>query len=518
MFEKYFKYPVLILYTIVLMSLFYTEYSNRLTQLPAGCDEFGYMNIAKAFSQGTLFKDHAERPFDKGLLEYLRHSSFDYGSYEYLICPHAYYLHKGMFRITNLYPPGTGMVLSVLPFDKRKTASPAVFALLLVFFLIFAFTIKSGKLSFLAINMTAVVAVIAFMSSCFSRGFTNYDTVNSVAPSFGILLAAGYLLDKKPGIAIALLGTSVLFRIANIIFIVPFMFIYLGKGISLAGYFSKDTMIKAIKAVGLFLAGGAGLYFLYVWARFGNPFSPTYPYAASEAASGLALFKNIPEGLSYYISFRGRWFMSHVLILVLMAWMGIFKKMPVKWIIIALIISLYNICFYLIHPNRTDYYLYGSAMIIGGILLTYVEAYLRNTLKAGRIVNYAGIMVIGGAALFSALRFPRQDFRQQFNDQIRAYNDCFSGYDVVWANDRSGTVEYATGKAAFRYQWAAGADNTRKAVMSWLYEHGYRQAIWESDLEKGFLDTVDVEAELKSISIDYTVKKCLDFGTVIEVR
>lgn len=516
MVERYLKFPALIFYTIVLMLLFYTGYFNRLVKLPDGCDEFGYLNIAKAISQGSLFKDHAERPFDKGLIGYLRQSPYPYESYEFLICPHAYFLNAKKFKITNTYPPGTGILLSPLPFDTRKTAFSAVCALLIVLFLIFAFKARAGKLSFFNINMIAVITFVAFMSNYFPHGFSNYDWVNSYAPTFGMLLAAGYLLDKRPGMSIALLGTSTVFRIANVIILVPFLLIYLGRGFHLGEYFSKETLLRAAKAIVFYFVGGFGLYLLYVWVLLGNPFSPTYSYANSEAAAGFSLLKNIPQNIGYYFGFHDRWLLFHVFIFGCMALMGIFKKMPVKWIIIAMVIALFNCGFYFVHLNKIDYYLYASAMIIAGIFLNYAEEYIRNTVRFRRIINYAGAGIILAAVVFSILRFPRQDLKQQFNDQIKAYNNCFSGYDVVWAELRSGTVEYATGKAAFRFEW--GPQNVRKNVLSWLHTHGYRQAIWVSDLNKSFLDTVNVEKELKNIPVDYAVKTCPDFGTIIEVR
>src|SRR5512136_1078903 len=91
MVEKYLKYPVLVLYATAIVCAFYVRYSGFHLKLPDGCDEFGYLNIAKAASEGKLFKDHAERPFDKGMLEYLKRSPHEYSSYEYMICPHAYY-------------------------------------------------------------------------------------------------------------------------------------------------------------------------------------------------------------------------------------------------------------------------------------------------------------------------------------------------------------------------------------------------------------------------------------------
>jgi len=363
-----------------------------------------------------------------------------------------------------------------------------------------------------------LLAFAAFLSDFFPRGFGCYKWVNSQAPTLGILLAAGYLLDRKPGLSIALVGTSALFRYVNVILFVPFLFIYLWRGFRIGNYLSKETIVRLVKAAVFLLAGGLVFYYLYLWGLLGSPFLQTYPddYVKLTLVSPI---NEIPGNIRFHVNFSNPWYLFHSGILGLMVFMGLFKKMPVKWIVVSLAIALFNYCYFFIHrilgPTEQRY-VYASGMIIAGIFLRYAEEYLHGTARLRRIINGAGVLLVLAAIVFSAVRFPRQDRHKLFYDQIKAYNDCFSGYDVVWSELRSGTVEYATGKAAFRFQW--GPRKTRDEVMSWLHEHGYRQAIWVSDMEKGFLDTVDVEKELKSIPVDYTVKTCPAFGTVIEVR
>ncbi|MGA2508520.1 MAG: hypothetical protein ABSF80_13715 [Chitinispirillaceae bacterium] len=510
MVGKNLKYPVLVLYTTALMLFFYTGYFNRLLLLPQGCDEFGYLNMAKAVSQGNLFKDHVRRPFDRELIEYLKQSPHRCESAAHLICPPAYWFDTKKIKVINQYPPGTGILLSPLPLDSRKTAFPAVVALLLVFFLFLAFKTKSGGITFFNINAIAIIAFLVFMASYFPHGFDNFSGVNSYAPTFGMLLAAGYLLDKRPWMSIALLGMSTIFRIANVIIFVPFLFVYLGRDFNLAGYFSKETLLRTLKAMALLLAGGLGLYFLYVWILLGNPLSPTY----SEVDQQFALLKDIPGNISYYLGFFNRWFVFHIVVLGLMACMGIVKKMPVRWIIISTAIALFNYCFYFVHRVKIEYYTYASGVIIAGIFLYYAEEYIRNT-KFRRMINYAGVTIFLAAVVCSILWFPRQNSQQLFNTQIKEYNDCFSMYDVVWAEHGGGTMQFATGKAAFRMPW--GPEDTRKEILLWLHVHGYRQAIWMSDFHVEAFRNI-VKKELKDIPLDYTEKTSPVFGTIFEIQ
>jgi hypothetical protein len=270
--------------------------------------------------------------------------------------------------------------------------------------------------------------------------------------------------------------------------------------------------------VAFLLAGGLVFYYLYVWGLLGDPFLQTYPEDYLKLTL-MSPINEIPGNIRFHVDFTNKWFLFHGGILGMMTCMWLFKKMPLKWIVVSLVIMLFNYGYFFVHrilgPTEARY-VFASGMIMAGIVLRYAEEYLHSTARLRTIINCAGVLLVLAAIVFSAVKFPRQDMHKLFYDQIKAYNDCFSGYDVVWSELRSGTVEYATGKAGFRYQW--GPKDTRKTVMSWLSEHGYRQAIWVSDLGKGFLDTVDVEAELKSIPADYTVKNCPGFGTVIDVR
>ena len=74
MYERYLKYPLLVLYGAAIVLAFHTRFSSNHIKLPQGCDEFGYLNMAKAASKGILFENHAARPFDGGLLAYLKQS------------------------------------------------------------------------------------------------------------------------------------------------------------------------------------------------------------------------------------------------------------------------------------------------------------------------------------------------------------------------------------------------------------------------------------------------------------
>jgi hypothetical protein len=490
------KYPIILLYGVFLILPFFVRYYGSHLELPKGCDEFGYLNMAQAISQGRLFKSHTERPFDKNLIPYLQSSSYDYKDYLHIICPHAHHLDSHSYKIINQYPPGTSLLLSFLPIDQRKPASPIIFAFLLVFFLMLAHKVKYHEISFFHVHLVSVIVLIFFVSPPFKQQFS---TVNSVAPTFGLLLAAGYLLNTHPRLSIALLGMSTLFRISNVILIIPFFFIYFARR-ALKTNFLRESLVTAIKTLLLFLAGGLGLYLVYAWRLLGNPFFSTYSYFDQNFTH----LKDIPGNVSYYLSMHSQWFILHALILGVIILMALLKKIPKESLIFACMITLMNYCFYLTHRVRIAYYPYASAIILSGFLLNHLEDIAHNKLWRN-MIHCLGFAIVLSAIVFTFLKFPAQNAARSFDNQIRMYRNCFSEYDVIWAGERSGTIEYATGKASFRYEW--GPPQVRKDITRWLKTNGYRQAIWTADL-----------ANESTIAVEGDLKDCPGLGTVIEIH
>jgi hypothetical protein len=512
---------VIALYVSVVTVFFYAGYYDRHLKLPEGYDEFGYLHMAKATARGVHFGSHADRPFDRELIAYLKKSSFPFESYAYTICPHAYHLKKN--KVINQYPPGTGIILSLLPFKTRKTSSPALFAFIIMLFLLPAFMIKRGTLSFTALNMVVLMMFAVFLSGCFNRSFPTFSTVNSLAPTFGMLFAAGYVLDKRPMLSFVLLGTSSIFRIANALLFLPFLAIYLHKdGLRVKDYCSFHNLMKSLKALGGMFVGGTGIYVLYTWILIGSPFSTTYP----DFDGRFALWRDIPVNIAYYIGTR--WFLLHVTVLAAVAIMGMIRIIPRKWVVFSFSAAAYNYSFYFVHMVREGYYAYATGVVIVGIMVNFAEDYIDN--KAGRkkTIITAGSAAIVAMALFSIMKYPQQDVHRIMREQVQAYEKCFSDYDVIWAGNRGGTVEYASGNAAFRFDFGTpgmrkqipswGPKNHRKNIMQWLHGRGYRQAIWVSDLENTNTALQSrVEKELQEISLSYKVKMSPSLGTIIDI-
>lgn len=481
----------------------YKTFVHRHLDLPVGCDEFGYLYLARGISQGNPFVSPTARPFDPGLIEALKESTFPVKAYMHVICPHAYHLDPGRFKIINQYPPGTPLLLSLLPRDSAKALAPPVFAVFILLTLLLAFGLAEGRLTVFEVGLAVVVTAMLLALNPFRSSFFQ---VNSITPTFGLLIGAGFLLNRKPHLSLLLLSLTTVFRIVNVLLLAPFLIMYLWHR-KPDRVFSKDMVLRAVKGASLCVAGGLWIYIAYAWILLGNPLRSTYSFLDQALT-----LSGAPANAAFYFSFRQPWFVWQVALLVLIAILSWIWKWPRRWVVFSAALIAVNSIFFVFHKVRIDYYPYAAVLILFGLALWPAAQKIKET-RFVRLVPAAGLVVLLAAVVFLARGFPRQDYRRLFHEQTQAYADGFSSYDVVWAELRSGTLEYATGKAGFRYMW--GSDRMRKAVMDWLRAHHYRQALWVSDLT---LSRESLEQTLTRFRLDYSVKQCPGLGTIIEIN
>ena len=471
-------------------------------ELPTGCDEFGYVYLARGIAEGRPFDTPAQRPFDRGLLGVVKGSLFGLQSYMELICPHAYHLDPHALKVVNQYPPGTSLLLSLLPSDQAKRLAPTVFAVVILLTLVLGLALQECRVTFFDVNLALVVMMLLLSLDPF-RG--SFGPVNSIAPTFGLLIAAGYLLPRKPGLSLVLLGSTTVFRIVNALLLLPFLVVFVLAD-PLWPRVSGGTVRRALRGTLAFFAGGLWVYGAYVWLLLGNPLRLTYSYR--DQASTLEGF---PSNAAFYLGFHQPWFGLHVVLLTLVALFVAVERIPRRWMLLSAAVAVVNYLFFLFHEVRIDYYPYASAMVLFGLALQPIAREMRRP-RLAWAVPAAGVLVLLILAGSTAGGPPVEDLRRAHLDKIRTYVDCWSRYDVVWADWRSGTVEYATGKAGFRYGW--GHPGARKVVLKWLRAQGYRQAIWVADLP---VSQESIEEELVRLRIGYAVTPCRELGVVIDI-
>lgn len=477
------------------------QFSRHDHQLPRGCDEFGYLNMAKAISEGTTFTDHTQRPFIKDLLADLKRTFPNADDYRWMVAPHAYHVSPKLDKIINQYPPGVGLMLALVPLEYRRLAYPVVSVLIGFLILLLAGCLDTGRCNYLTVALLPLIAVILFFIQPM-RG--ELQRVGSLAPTFGFLIGAGWLLPRKPFWSLALLSASTIFRIPNALLIAP---------VGLAALFLSDPkinsfigLIRRFFGLGLStLIGGLGVYILYAWLLLGNPFAITYSRLDKEFAT----FSSLTGNLHFYLITNREWFLPHVGILSVLL-LVCFIRGKYVWFFFAVILCLFNYTFYIFHKVQIGYYPYASALFALGLTLGVAEMGRLNTrVRAATIILGCAACVVMAAAS----RLPEATTVQQYAIKALPYQNAFSDKQVVWAEHCSGTIEYTTNRAGFRYNW--GTNSARKYVLLWLLSHGYSQVIWVDD--EGMKPSAEIEKMLDASAIKYTKKTASDLGVYLEV-
>ena len=491
--------PVVVLGLLLMFS--YTRFYRHHLNLPQGCDQFGYLNLAKAVANGTAFTNPAHRPFEKGLIRHLKESSYPFRSHAWLIAPHAYSLHEETYKIVNQYPPGTSILLSFLPIYYRQVLFPPLSVLLVILLLLFARVLKGRGQALFPCFGSIIVACILMV--CLYPPFKHeLKSVNSVAPTFGLLIAAGYLLRRRPCWSFFFLGTACAFRVSNMMFFLPFSALYWWPDFSV----EEKNFTHYLRKIKTFflptVLSGFSVYIIYVWVLLGSPFGTTYASVDTRFTPAAKLIKHIV----FYSYLNNRWFIFNVILILCLGILMRLLRLNIRWLMFSITLSVLNYTFFVFHNVMIRYYPYASAVIILGLLIDVVDDHVN--LEEYRKFLYAFLVITGFILLFS-IHMPGIDAKEHFIRQVQLYRDSFSQYDVVWGSLRTGTVEYATDRAAFRYLW--GPQQVRKDVIGWLQKHGYSQAFW---VEEQGVKLSAVEQDLKELAIPYQVVHSA-LGTVV---
>ncbi len=470
-------------------------------KLPHGCDEFGYLNMAKAISEGATFGQHASRPYIDDLLTDLRKTFVNPDDYRWMVAPHAYHVSPNLDKIINQYPPGVGILLAPVPMEYRRWAYPALSVLIGCIAILLAGCIDAGRLSFVTLAVLPLITVIVLVLKPMNF---ELQRVGSLAPTYGLLIGAGWLLPRKPYWSLAFLSGSTLFRIPNALLFVPMA----AAALFLSGPRVQSASSRARRALGLgipILFGGFGIYLVYVFLLLGSPFSPTYSKLDQEFAASSDVIQN----LKYYFVNSNEWFICHLVILALLLLISAIRG-KYHWFVFAVLLSLFNYAFYILHKVQIDYYPYATSLVSLGLLIGVSEIeHWGRRLRSFVFASGIGLCVLVAATS----RVSLGNLAEDHASNVQIYQRVFSGYDVVWSESHSGTVEYTTGRAGFRYNW--GPNNVRKYVLLWLRDRGCSQAVWVDD--KGMKPQSTIEQFLAESGIPYTKTRSEEMGVVLEI-
>lgn len=447
--------------------------------LPIGSDEFGYLHMAESIRSGRLFGEHTERPYLLPLQKYLIEQGVSLDQNTTSIGPLAYHLKDN--HLINQYPPGTSLLLSFLPKEVVKQSFGAI--VLVLTFLIVGTALKLVGLSILeslggSLLLVSMMSVLPPWSQEFIR-------VNSLAPTFSLIIAAGILASSRPLLAAAFLSAATLFRVANVVVLAAFVSWYLFS------FRDKPKFLnQAAKLFVVILISGLGFYLMYVWRLLGSPFAPTYA-AIDTTFTDLS---KIPRYIGYYFNPNKPWFLAHVLLIPF--------QVPFS---LGIFVTCSNYLFFITHKVRLAYYPYASANFLLGLVVSNIISHkkIRPFLRSGWVI---ASLIVGFTGI------PDLPSSSRYQEAAADYQNLYSQADVVWAELESGRIEYATGIPVLRYP--AAATEIRRLIISWLAKNNYRQAFVVSD--RG-ISVEAVETDLNSTSISWSSQKS-KIGEILVTR
>ena len=476
------------------------KFSQSHEKMPIGCDEFGYLNMARNI-RGENLSIVSERNYLKPLLDTLRSTSITENEIAWMITPHAYHLVPETNKIINQYPPGTSLLLSIFPIELRQLVFPLICIFILCLFTIIINSRSPDKSYNLFDLLFPAFIFLMMISAPFT---TELSRINSLAPTFGLLFAAGLLLSKNPLAAALLIGLSVNFRVVNALMLVPIvLFLPLKSIFNLANV--RENFVLLLK-FGLISVAAALPLLFYNYIEMGNPFSITY----SSIDKAYNSETEITNHVKYYFNIDQLWFRIHIIGLALLIILNISGKLSRSYVLAAASFVILNYLFFIFHAVKMDYYPYASAIIVLGFIgsiLSSIKLNQKHTIfnKGIFIACTIIIFVIGGIRY---LKKPHQTFeasKQKYAALCR--------YDIVWGDLYSGTTEYVCNNNGFRY--GTTTPRARKIALSFLKSNNYKQAILLND---NIISEQTILAEIQELGFKYTIINDVTIGKILIIK
>lgn len=456
------------IFLLVIATVYVRFYKNH-QELPRGCDEFGYLHMAEAIENGKLLESHTYRPFIKDLTNHLNGLGFAKEDYAWVIASHAYHLDASSNKIINQYPVGTSALMSLFPKELRQYFFPVVIALL-IYLLVLIVSIKEE--SVVRSKQFTLVSLFILISVVSVPFLVEYTNVNSVAPTFGLLIATGICFFRNWKLSALLIAISINFRLANVLLYAPIIIYHL-----ILFWKSRNfsSLLKAgIQTVLILLVFGVFPYSLYTKLLLNDFIASTYSSIDQVSANAEMVFVN----LKYYFLDENKWLIVNIISL------GVFyllnRKKGGREMLTLSISFLLIYCYFILHAAKTPYYPYGLGLIVIGQIIENISrldwrpSFVFTLLNSLILIGLVGILSDNYGKYEQSRKTP-------ISLETDSLKECFDSYDVVWGEMQTGTVEYATGVPTMRFYW--GTQLLRDKIMQWFQDNNYKQAIYLNDLK-----------------------------------
>lgn len=454
------------------------------TQLPQGCDEFGYLQLANQWSNHFV---GTQPGFRKDLVNHLENHGFSYRDYGWIIAPHAHHWHQESAQVINQYPPALSWVLSWFSKEQRQIWFPGIMTIINIIPLLII-----GLFYFNQPHNQLLLVIYLGALFFFPPTEVEFTRINSLAPTFSWLLAAGLLFRSHPWASAAMASVSLIFRSANVVFIGVFWI----TDFVVQKRFDRKNFIALFTQGALLLAGLVPTMGYQKWL-LGDFFAPTYSII-DQSVSG---FQQLGAHYSFYFIEEPYWVLPMLAIfLALYFFSRPFKhsslliSLSIAWILL--------IGFFLFHEVTIYYYPYAAVLFGGGILLQYLFKKIKWVNRFGWLPLLYLIPIV--LSLNKLENTPNVESE-------KLYQQCFSN-EVIWSGLRSGTVEYTTDALGFRYSW--GNTKARDKIILWLAENNHKQAFWLEDLE---VDETELKASIEQLGLHLSTKNC-ELGKLLIVE
>ena len=475
-----------ILFIVALFSIvgyFQLRFDDEHTELPEGCDEFGYLQLADQLANNQV---GTQPHFIKKLVEHLEVQGFEYRDYAWMIAPHAHHWHSETQQIINQYPPATSWLLSWFSKENRQLLFPGIMGIISLIPLL--------ALGLSRFNQMHQQLLLVFSFGClafYPPTSIELSRINSLAPTFGFLIAAGIAFKSNRWLSALFASISLIFRSANAVFIGPlWLFIFLFE----RRFDRKSIGSFALQSVLLF-SGLVPTIMYQKWLL--NDFTASTYSVIDQSFSDIY---QLGEHLRFYFVKEPYWVFPMILVLIL--FLALNKNGHKKTLLSLGAAWFVLIVFFLFHEVKIYYYPYSAVLFGGGMLLKVVSDYLKrfNSFKWA-----PAIYIIVPLVVLSKLE-PVPTLESEDN-----YSSCFTN-EVVWSELRSGTVEYTTHAQGFRWGW--GNNKARDTIIKWLAKEGERQLIWLNDLD---VDENELKENIRRLGLNSSKKEC-ELGELIVIE
>ena len=490
-----------LLFFVFICAGFTLNFSGSHTRIPTDCDEFGYLNLAKAFSENRTYEMHTSRPYLNELIDTLRAVGIHDPEFDYMVAPLSYYMIEGSKQIINMYHPGTSYVLSYFPISIRKYLFPLC---AIAFFAWIPFLLVGKRKDDLFNGFDLFyVLILLLMFLPFSPIRTEFTRVNSLALTFGLLTAAGIFLKNKPWHSIMCIALASNFRLGNIVMLGPVLvFIKWPNALNskqIIAFFKRSIWYM----VSIFIC--LLPYFIYVTKLLGSPFSQTYsPIDTNFLSGGKTNF-------SYYINMGQLWFIFHLLLISIFIWFRHKKTIDARTFIGLILFPVLNYTFYMYKSITMNYYVYASFFILLGACFHYLNQIEVNP-KLSQYFKYFSIGMVSLILIAGAIDFSKHE-HPLYAQAALPYQKALSKYPIVWGDLYAGTTEYVCGNSGFMYKRAT--PRARIKAMQFLYNKKYNQVVLLDDIP---VDRNLIPDELKQAGLPFQIIKDEFMGDLILIN